>query len=100
MQKVLTRAESPSLYYIENDRRFDGMHSGLRGNCSELYGDCTELRGNCSGLSGDCTGLSGNCSGLRGDCTGLSGDLDAAQLTEAERQAGVDIFTLVVEVLE
>ena len=32
---------------------------------------------------------------LQGDVTGLQGDLDACEITDAEREAGVDVATLV-----
>ena len=55
-----------------------------------------KLTGDTSHLKGDYSRLRGNCSGLRGDCTGLYGDLDAAKLTAEERNAGVDIRSLIV----
>lgn len=35
--------------------------------------------------------------GLRGDVTGLRGDVDACELTDDERAAGVDINQLIEE---
>ena len=55
------------------------------------------LTGRHPGLRGDCSGLWGDCSGLRGDCTGLTGNLARANLTVADRVAGVGIATLVRE---
>ena len=80
-ERILTRTER---------RVLTGRHPGLRGDCSNLRGDCSGLRGYCTGLRGDCTGLTGN-------CTGLTGNLARANLTVADRVAGVDIATLVRE---
>jgi len=35
------------------------------------------------------------CSGLTGDVSGLRGDVNECELTNAERQQGVDVSTLV-----
>lgn len=77
---------SEQLYHYIHDNetliKVSGQHKDLRGNCSELVGDCTNvhglcvaaLRGDCSNLTGDCTGLYGDCSNLAGDCSGLQGN--------------------------
>jgi len=73
MKKALMKVAN-KLYYMENGKIFDGKNPNMRG---------------------DCTGLSGDCSGLRGNCSGLSGDLDECEITDEERQGGVDIQRLV-----
>ena len=40
-------------------------------------------------------GLSGDVDGLRGDVSGLSGDVDKCEITEDERNAGLDVESLV-----
>ena len=86
MKKALTKT-SP-LYHVINGSWVEGPHSGLRGDCSGLRGDCSDLSGSCSGLRGDC-------SDLRGDCSGLWGDLDECEITEEERDTGIDVEELV-----
>ena len=76
-------------------RKMSGDSTGLRGDCSDLIGDCSGLVGDCSMLIGDCTGLVGDCSMLIGDCTGISGDLDMCNITNDERDAGVNIADLI-----
>jgi len=49
------------------------------------------------GLKGDVTGLSGNVTGLSGNVTGLRGDVDECDLSDEEREEGVDITTLIGE---
>ena len=87
-----------------NCSRLYGNCSGLSGNCSRLYGDCSGLSGNCSGLYGncsrlygDCSCLSGNCSGLSGNCSCLSGDFDECEISDEEREKGIEIKSLCQE---
>ena len=103
MKKALSRVTT-KLYHYKGDIKVDGTNgemigncTGLYGNCSGLSGDCSGLSGNCTGLSGDCTRLNGNCSGLRGNFTGLSGDLDECDITDEDREKGIDIDELVGE---
>jgi len=48
------------------------------------------------GLRGNVTGLSGNVTGLRGNVSGLRGDVDYCDISDAERDAGVAVATLVL----
>jgi hypothetical protein len=65
-----------------------GDVSGLSGNVSYLRGDVTGISGNVSYLRGDVTGISGNVSNLRGD-------LDDCEISNEEREIGVNIQDLV-----
>lgn len=68
MKPMLMKAAAPHpLYYYRSGMRMEGPHP-------ELLGNVTDLRGN---------------------VTGLRGDLDACGITDAEREAGVDVATLV-----
>ena len=53
-----------------------------------------------SGLRGDVSGLSGDVSGLRGDVSGLWGDVTECELSEAERDAGVNVVDLIASETE
>ena len=46
-------------------------------------------------LSGNVSGLRGNVSWLRGNVSGLSGNTDDCELTEEDRESGLDISDLV-----
>ena len=46
------------------------------------------------GISGDVSGISGNVSGIRGDVSGIWGNLDECELTDEEREQGVQIEDL------
>ena len=96
MKQILERFTNDLYHYVEGQRQ-SGQNPEMSGDCSRLYGNCSYLYGDCFGLSGDCTGLSGNCSYLSGNCTGLYGDLDAAELTDEERQNGVSIKLFIKE---
>ncbi|MHA1353563.1 MAG: hypothetical protein ACTSR1_00125 [Candidatus Heimdallarchaeota archaeon] len=55
-----------------------------------LFGDKSELIGDCSGLVGDC-------SELYGDCSGLEGDFDECEITDEDRNKGINIRDLIRE---
>lgn len=76
MRKVLTKA--PLLYHVINGKKITGPSRNMSGNCSWLRGNCT---------------------GLRGNCSGLSGDIDAAEISDAERKAGIDIKQILIDEL-
>ena len=61
-----------------------GMHPKIKGKIS-IY------------LSGDVSGLSGDVTVLRGDVSVLSGDVSECEITEEERNAGIDISVLVAK---
>jgi len=60
-----------------------------------LTGNVRGLFGNVSGITGDASGLYGDASGITGNVSGLTGDIDDAELTDAERAAGVSIKDLI-----
>ena len=79
-------------------RELRGDLSWLRGEINpELRGDLSELRGEIHPeLRGDLSGLWGNLSGLWGVIpAGACGNLDACELTDDERAAGVNIADLI-----
>ena len=94
MKRTLTRKQEP-LHHYYRGAKVIGSNEFMTGNCSGLWGDCTDLRGVCSGLLGDCTDLRGDCSGLRGDCSGLLGNLDNCGLTDEDRLNEVDLQDLI-----
>ncbi len=80
MKAVLIKSNM-TVFHVVDGVRIDGAHGNLRGDVS--------------GLSGDVSGLSGDASGLSGDVSGLRGDVDDCGLTDEEREAGIDISTLI-----
>jgi|GEM_PF-2599469 len=76
------------LYYYSDEEKIIGKNPKMNGDCSGLRGDCTYLSGNCTGLRGVCTYLSG-------DCTGIRGDLDDCEITDEEREKGININDLI-----
>ena len=43
------------------------------------------------------SGITGDLSGIRGDLSGISGNIDECELTDSEREKGVNISELIAE---
>ena len=73
------------------------ISNGLSGNITGLSGEISSgLYGNISGLYGEISnGLSGNITGFCGSCTSIVGNIDDCELTEEEREAGINIEDLI-----
>jgi len=94
-----------NVYYFVDGEKIYGLPSGLTGNISsELYGNISGLTGNISGLYGNISsdlygnisGLTGNISGLYGNISSdLYGNIDDCELTQEDRDKGVNITDLV-----
>jgi hypothetical protein len=90
------------IWFYKNGVKIKGKHekisgdvSGLRGNVSWLSGDVSGLSGDVSWLRGNVSGLSGDVWGIRGDVSGLRGNVNEAELSEDERNEGVDVAYLI-----
>ena len=90
MKRALRTIGTTGLYHF-----VDGVR--IAGAPSDLWGDVSGLRGNVSDLWGNVSGLWGNVSGLRGNVSGLRGDVGECEITDEERENGVDVSTLVSE---
>ena len=97
MKRALRTIGTTGLYHFVDGVRIAGAPSGLRGDVSGLRGNVSGLRGNVSDLWGNVSGLWGNVSGLRGNVSGLRGDVGECEITDEERENGVDVSTLVSE---
>ena len=95
MKRKLTMAEH-DIFHYKNGKLVKGLHDILSGDVTGLRGDVTWLRGHVTGLRGHVTGLSGHVTGLSGDVTGLSGDVTDCEISDAEREKGVDVAELVL----
>ena len=88
--KRMLQKQKAGLYYYEQGIRRIGVHSKITGDISGLRGDITGLTGDIS------AGLRGDISGLRGDITlNIEGNIDLCEITEKERQQGVNIEDLI-----
>jgi hypothetical protein len=123
VKKVLSIVKS-ELYHVLNGVKISGVHknirgdisgslygdiSGISGDISGISGDISRISGDISGISGDISGISGDISGISGDISGISGDIsgisgvisgisgdiDKAEITEEERDKGVNILDLI-----
>jgi hypothetical protein len=65
-----------------------GDLSGVSGNLTGVYGDL-------SGVRGDLTGVSGNLTGVSGDLSGVCGDLNDCEITDEDRDKGINIEELI-----
>ena len=75
MKKCLARFTRGEVYHIVDGERIDGPT------------DC---------IAGDVSGIRGDVSGIEGDVSDIRGDVDNAELTDAERRAGIDINELIL----
>ena len=103
MKKLLVSSKAQVWHFDHNGNRVEGPHKNLWGDVSDLRGDVTDLRGDVSGvrgrvsgIQGDVSGLRGDVSGVRGNVSGIWGNVDMCEITDAEREAGVDISYLIL----
>ena len=81
MKAVLVRIEASIYWFDDNGKKHEGAPSRVSGNLSGVYGDLS--------------GVSGNLSRVYGDLSGVSGNLSEAEITDEEREAGIDIADLI-----
>jgi len=74
MKKLLKKISGISIYYIKDGVRHDGAHENISGNVNDIYGDV---------------------SGISGNVSGISGNVDGCEITNAEREKGIDIVELI-----
>ena len=94
MKSALTKRPTITVEMLRKDRTVRPEITGLIRD--GLIGDVSCLRGDVTGLSGYVTSLSGYVTGLSGDVSGLRGDVDLCDISQADREAGIDIETLVL----
>ena len=89
MKRVLRRIGNEYYYFVD----------GKRIVCSPegITGDLSDITGNLSSITGDLSGITGNLSGITGDLSGITGDLWDAQITDADRAAGIHVNDLIAE---
>ena len=57
----------------------------------------TGIRGDVDYIIGDVTGIRGNVTGIRGNVTGIRGDVDECNITDEERENGIQIESLLIK---
>ena len=90
MKNLLQKSKSTLWWYDD-----DGVLHDDGSLPTGISGDVSGLRGYVSGLSGDVTGIRGDVTGLSGDATGIRGNVDDCEITDEEREKGVDVKALV-----
>lgn len=76
------------LFWMNEQGRQEGPRAEIRGRIGKVWGDCSRL-------TGDVSGLKGNVTGIIGDASGVRGDIEECNLTQAERDTGVQIESLI-----
>jgi hypothetical protein len=76
MKKALKKIAVSGCYYFVNGNQVEGIHKNL---------------------SGDVSYLRGNVSNLIGDVSNLSGNVDDCEITDEEREKGINILDLIGE---
>jgi hypothetical protein len=103
LQKRISSDNPNYLYHskIEDSFRllpFAGSHGALNMHpilSKRIYGNCTNIHGLVhKDLKGDVTFLWGDVTGVYGDATLFIGDLDKCEITDKERENGVNIEDL------
>lgn len=61
------------------------------------YKDDLKVLGAHDKISGDVSRIRGDVSGITGDVSGITGDLDDCEITEEDREKGINIKDLVGE---
>ena len=83
--------------YGNIDGNLSGNISNLYGNISDLSGNIGNLSGNIGNLYGNIGNLSGNIDGLYGRISNLSGNIDNCEITDTERENGINIDDLIAK---
>ncbi|MFA6097587.1 MAG: hypothetical protein WC788_08265 [Candidatus Paceibacterota bacterium] len=81
MEKKLTRIKNEIYHFDKDDKKIVGAHSNLSGDVS--------------GICGDVIDIYGNVSGIRGNVGGICGDVDDCEITEEDRNRGINISELI-----
>ena len=94
MKKCLKKLEL-KIYHVVKGEKIDGVHAGVYGDVTGIWGDVTDIEGYVSSIYGDVTGIEGNVTGIEGYVSGICGDVNDAKLTDNERLSGIDVSQLI-----
>ena len=83
MKRALSKVKG--LYYYNKDGK-------------KIYAFPDWIWGDFAGISGHVTGIRGDATGIRGDVTGIRENIDDCELTDEEREKGIDIQELIVTI--
>ncbi len=88
MKKALTKIEK-GFYHWNNGKRVKGIHKGIIGDVTGISGDVTRI-------TGDVSEIYGNVTEIFGDVTDISGDFNDCNITDEDRQKGINITDLII----
>jgi hypothetical protein len=88
IKKLKIESSIKELYHYKNNIKKSGANEKMIGNCPNLYGDCTGIYGEC-------------CYFWHTESYGyikyISGNLDECNITDEERNKGINIQDLIEE---
>ena len=94
MKRKLSRWSYRAWHY-RNGELVEGPPPGVYGNLTGVCGDLIGVCGDLIGVCGDLTGVCGDLTGVCGDLIGVQGNLDKCEITDKDRQQGIDINDLI-----
>ena len=94
MKALLSQVQSVIYHYVDG-KRVEGKHELITGDVSGITGDVSDIYGDVSDIYGNMSGITGDVSGITGDVSGISGDVYECEITDEERENGIDIKQLI-----
>jgi len=89
MKRTLQKIVFTTYHHDEDGNVVGGPHANVFGKTDDITG-CVD------NIWGCVDGLTGRVDNIRGCVTGMAGNLDLCEITEEERERGVDINDLIV----
>ena len=74
-----------------------GSLTGVSGSLTGVHGSLTGVSGSLDGVSGSLDGVSGSLTGVHGCLDGVSGNIDDCEITDTERENGINIDDLIAK---
>ena len=89
--KISTKKE---LYYYKDSIKIVIDKNDKSTIPSYIRGDVSNIHGDVSGIRGDVSGIRGNVSCIHGNVSGIRGNVNDCEITQEEREKGIDIKDL------
>ena len=99
MKKNLTKINNEinnELYFYKSDEKIIIDKNDRATYPAHISGDPFGICGDISSIFGNVTGIFGNVTGIRGDVTGIRGNQDCCEISNEERENGIEIKDLLI----
>ena len=97
MKKLLKRIDRKTITVSEL-RKNRNLRPDITGSISSnVHGSLTGVSGSLDGVSGSLDGVSGSLTGVHGCLDGVSGNIDDCEITDTERENGINIDDLIAK---